>query len=185
MSDHGNLSIACEECGAGVGEVCRSLGRDKGHPIQGYHVSRYVPTVSDEELHPGYGPCDGFGVGGECSQCTGEIQCDDGSVVDLRGNVLRRPAGDALTAARDRLNEATETLVEAVQASPFATNDQRIAAWKDYGTAQDALIRVARAEGAADLHGLAYAADGHLLSVTELRFLQHAARSPSSGTEAK
>lgn len=35
-----------------------------------------------------------------------------------------------------------------------------------------------RADGAAALHGLAYAADGHLLSPTELRFM---AQTPGSG----
>lgn len=42
-----------------------------------------------ERTHPRYGPCDGYGPGETCSQCTGKIERIDGAVVDLCGNVVK------------------------------------------------------------------------------------------------
>lgn len=42
-----------------------------------------VPEV-DRIPHPGYGPCDGMGPGGLCSECSGEIELN---VDDLRARI--------------------------------------------------------------------------------------------------
>ena len=108
--------------------------------------------MSDEKQHPNYGPCDGFGVGGECSQCTGEIERDDGSVVDLRGNVLRRadaPAGDALRAARENREAILEAVLAWHDEFPYGPA-RRADAWDAILAYLDAYGRAARAEGAAE-----------------------------------
>jgi hypothetical protein len=44
------------------------------------------------EPHPWYGPCDGFGPGHTCSECTGLVERGDGSIVTLGDEiVLRKP----------------------------------------------------------------------------------------------
>jgi hypothetical protein len=36
--------------------------------------------------HEWYGPCDGFGPGGECSVCTGLLERADGSIIKSDGS---------------------------------------------------------------------------------------------------
>jgi hypothetical protein len=44
------------------------------------------------ENHPYYGPCDEFGPNGECAECTGVVQCTDGSKVSARdGSLIKGP----------------------------------------------------------------------------------------------
>lgn len=52
-----------------------------------------VPEDGGTSRHPYYGPCDGFGPKGECSQCTGFIERSDGTIVrhDTGEVVRKRP----------------------------------------------------------------------------------------------
>lgn len=50
-----------------------------------------APVGALPDPHPRYGPCDAFGPGEECSQCTGLIERIDGSIIRSDGSKLVRP----------------------------------------------------------------------------------------------
>jgi len=45
-----------------------------------------------DELHPYYGPCDAFGPNMTCSECTGLLERQDGSVIEGRSGTLVKHA---------------------------------------------------------------------------------------------
>jgi hypothetical protein len=70
-------------------ELGWSIFGDPRHPGTPPHPSSVLPLSGgwgmsetiEKHPHPWYGPCDGFGPGGECAECTGLIESSDGSMI--------------------------------------------------------------------------------------------------------
>lgn len=61
--------------------------RDEGRQCMGilnFKCQERPMSETTAEPHPDYGPCDGYGPDGGCSECTGLIQRVDGSIVPVR-----------------------------------------------------------------------------------------------------
>jgi hypothetical protein len=94
-----NTSI--KECAKVADEVERQQDNDLGSQNSGgasaatHAIRALLPTSLQSSLsggwgmsetiekhpHPWYGPCDGFGPGGECAECTGLIESSNGSMI--------------------------------------------------------------------------------------------------------
>lgn len=55
-----------------------------------YTQPKYFNSGDPDNPHPRYGPCDGFGPDGTCSECTGLIGRADGSIIAWDGRLVRR-----------------------------------------------------------------------------------------------
>jgi hypothetical protein len=88
--DEATPTLMCGNCGfapnhpaAQLGEICVKCGCDGYRLVQNgswLAASPVPPGDEPREPHPWYGPCDGFGPGGECSVCT------DGSIIHRGGS---------------------------------------------------------------------------------------------------
>ena len=93
-------------------------------------MSNNPPQLSTHPIHPWYGPCDGLGEGGECSECIETAKRVNAQVAWLEAELARvKVARDALSELREIAAAAVKVWGETEDPYPFDAEMMALDVW--------------------------------------------------------